>query len=209
MFPSFVPSGYRFWPFAVGNQKSKPMSITYIKRYRMEVDLTRQTLSPPRLPAGYRLRAWSRNLVETHAETKYLSFHGELDAAVFPSLGTPDGCQRLMQGISSGSGFVPEATWLIEFIDQQGRREPCATIQGMNLDYQFGSIQNVGVVPYHRGQGLGSALILAALIGFQQVGLARACLEVTVRNKNAVRLYQRLGFRRAKTIYKSVETAHA
>ena len=207
--PSFVPSGYRFWPFVFGDRQTNPsMSITYIKRYRMEVDLTRQTVAPPRLPAGYRLRAWSKDLVDIHAETKYLSFHGALDAEIFPSLGTPDGCQRLMQGISSGTGFVPEATWLIEFTDPQGRSEPCATIQGMNLDHHFGSIQNVGVVPYHRGQGLGSALVTAALFGFQQVGLSRACLEVTVQNKNAVRLYQRLGFRRAKTIYKSVEMAH-
>lgn len=210
MIPSFVPSGYHFWPFALGDRRAKPsMSITYIKRYRMEVDLRRQTCAPPRLPDGYRLRGWSKELVDTHAETKYLSFHGELDAGVFPSLGTPDGCLRLMQGISGGSAFVPEATWLIEFTDRQGRREPCATIQGMNLDNQFGSIQNVGVVPYHRGQGLGSALVLAALLGFQQVGLMRACLEVTVQNKNAVRLYQRLGFRRAKTTYKSVEMAGA
>jgi ribosomal protein S18 acetylase RimI-like enzyme len=210
MFPSLLSTGYWFWPFTAGHHGADAsMSVTYVKRYRMEADLTRRTIAPARLPAGYRLVAWSPELLEAHAEVKYLSFHDEVDAGIFPSLSTPDGCQQLMQGITSGTAFTPEATWLIEATDRDGRREPCATIQGIKLDHRFGSIQNVGVVPYHRGQGLGAALVTAALIGFQQVGLERAYLEVTVQNVGAVRLYQRLGFRRSKTIYKSVELAYS
>lgn len=184
------------------------MSVTYFKRYRMEVDLTRKMIEPARLPHGYRLAGWSDDLLDAHAEAKYLSFHGGIDADIFQSLGAADGCHDLMQGIASGTGFVPEATWLLEYTDQVGQCEPCGTIQGVRFDPWYGAIQNVGVVPYHRGKGLGSALVHAALLGFQQVGLRRAYLEVTVRNKSAVRLYQRLGFRRTKTIFRSVEMAY-
>jgi ribosomal protein S18 acetylase RimI-like enzyme len=38
-------------------------------------------------------------------------------------------------------------------------------------------------------------------------GLGAASLEVTADNARAVRLYQRLGFRRVKTVYKVVEDA--
>ena len=67
-----------------------------------------------------------------------------------------------------------------------------------------GSIQNIGVVPGHRGLGLGSVLIAQAVRSFAEQGLGRVTLEVTADNVRAVRLYQRLGFRRAKTIYKVI-----
>ena len=49
------------------------------------------------------------------------------------------------------------------------------------------------------------SLLLQALDGFRSVGLERAGLEVTAQNDGAVRLYQRLGFRRRKTLYKAVD----
>lgn len=183
------------------------MSVTYFKRYRMEIELRRRTIRPALLPAEYRLVPWSPELVDSHGEAKYLSFHGEIDSTIFDSLATHDGCMELMQGIAAGTGFVPEATWLIETLDGQGAPEACGTIQGVRFDPLYGAIQNVGVVPFHRGLGLGAALVTAALIGFQQVGLQRAFLDVTAKNVGAIRLYQRLGFRRTKTLYRSVEHA--
>jgi ribosomal protein S18 acetylase RimI-like enzyme len=85
--------------------------------------------------------------------------------------------------------------------------EWCGTIQGIIDSSGAGSIQNIGVVPGHRGLGLGSVLIAQALLGFAEQSLGRATLEVTADNVRAVHLYQRLGFRRAKTIYKVVDGA--
>jgi ribosomal protein S18 acetylase RimI-like enzyme len=180
--------------------------ITYFKRFRMEFDLRWHPLPPARLPEGYRLEPYSEGLIAEHALAKYESFHDEIDAAIFPCLGDRDGCRRLMEEISARPGFMPEATWLVEYQDHVGRSEVCATIQGLQDANRFGAIQNVGVTPFHRNRGLGSALVRAALIGFQQRGLTRAYLEVTAHNTGAVQLYQRLGFRRVKTLYKSVET---
>jgi ribosomal protein S18 acetylase RimI-like enzyme len=69
----------------------------------------------------------------------------------------------------------------------------------------LGAIQNLGVVPAHRGRGLGEALLLQALQGFRAQGSLQALLEVTARNDPAVRLYRRVGFRCRKTLYKAVE----
>jgi ribosomal protein S18 acetylase RimI-like enzyme len=92
--------------------------------------------------------------------------------------------------------------------------KPFITARGGNFlpgrqtgDSSVGSIQNIGVVPSHRGFGLGTCLIEQALVGFRGHGLRRVFLEVTAENSGAVRLYQRLGFRRTKTIYKVVEDA--
>lgn len=186
------------------------MSVSYFKRYRMELDLRGRRGGPVPLPSTYELLPWLPERLADHAEAKFRSFQHEIDADVFLCLGESDGCYRLMEEISRRDGFVPEATWLAVY--RRGpldRPEPCGTIQGVRMSDRYGSIQNVGVTPAHRGCGVGSALIMAALTGFQQVGLPRAYLEVTAQNWRAVRLYRRLGFRRTKTLYRAVELAYS
>lgn len=186
------------------------MALTYFKRFRMEIELTRWPLDPPPAPAGYWLQAWQESLLEAHAEVKFHSFRQELDANVFPCLGDRDGCRRLMLEISRRHGFLGQATWLI----QSPSADPatpiaCGTIQGIEDTYGFGSIQNLGIVPEHRGRGLGTILLSCALTGFRLAGLRHAFLEVTAQNVGAIRLYQRLGFRKVRTVYKAAEVTYA
>jgi ribosomal protein S18 acetylase RimI-like enzyme len=184
------------------------MSVSYFKRFRMEIDLRGRRVAPLEVPRGYRLMAWQSGLLADHAEAKFLSFRHEVDAEVFACLGTPEGCRRLMHEISLKQGFLPEATWLAAAVCVGGL-EPCGTIQGIRASQKYAGIQNVGIIPAHRGRGLGTALITAALNGFQHAGLQRAYLEVTAQNDRAVRLYTQLGFRRTKTLYKAVEFAYS
>ena len=186
------------------------MGVTYFKRYRMEIRLQRGLFADRQTPFGYRLIAWNDALVEAHADAKYRSFCAEIDAHVFPCLGDLTGCHRLMEDISVKHGFLPEATWLAERLPGPGDvAEYCGTIQGIADDTTCGSIQNLGVVPEHRGHGIGSALLLRALEGFWRAGLRYASLEVTAQNSMAVDLYRKLGFRRVKTVYKAVEVAYS
>jgi ribosomal protein S18 acetylase RimI-like enzyme len=185
------------------------MSVSYFKRYRMELDLRGRRFHPIPVPPGYRLLAWSPDLLGAHAEAKYLSFHGEIDADVFACLGELPSCYRLMEEICQRDGFLPEATWLAEYVHADPSHvEFCGTIQGIRATSRYGGIQNVGVTPAHRSCGVGTALLAAAMVGFQQVGLQRAYLEVTAQNERAVQLYKRFGFHRSKTLYKAVDLAY-
>ena len=185
------------------------MGLTYFKRFRMEFDLVGRDLPEPTLGEGYRLVPWSPEMLEAHAEAKYQSFRSEIDANVFPCLGDAQGCLRLMKEIVGKEGFLPGATWLAAY-DWRSSQPPeyCGTIQGIRDRSQMGAVQNLGITPEHRGRGLGSALLLQALAGFRAAGLRRAFLEVTAQNVGAIRLYQRLGFVRARTVYKAVEVAY-
>lgn len=187
------------------------MGLTYFKRFLMEVDLSRAPFDPVRLPPGYQLVAWQDSLLETHAAVKYRCFHEEIDAHVFPSLGDPEGCRRLMRDIAHGDGFLAGATWLLAHANgQRGRLDYCGTIQGVcGFGDKKGSVQNFGVVPEHRGRGLGTVLLQKCLEGFRDAGVLRVTLEVTAKNQDAQRLYQRLGFRRLRTVYKVAEVAYA
>lgn len=175
------------------------MAITYYKRLRMEIDLDGPLASGP-LPGEFAWVPWDESLLADHAEVKFQSFRGEIDACVFPCLGNRYGCQRLMREIRRKPGFLAGSTWLIA----RGAGY-VGTVQGV-MDYgPIGAIQNLGVVPAYRGIGLGRALVHRALTGFQEAGLRRAYLEVTAENSAAVQLYRTLGFRRARTLYKAVD----
>jgi ribosomal protein S18 acetylase RimI-like enzyme len=180
------------------------MALTYFKRYRMELDLRRWGGQPLAPPTGYRLWAWDPGLLSAHADVKYRCFQQELDANIFPCFGSRDGCQRLMQEISQRQGFIPQATWLLSHAGPRGD-DFCGTIQGVREAADLASIQNIGIVPEHRGHGLGTVLIHRALAGLRDAGLARVYLEVTAQNDGAVRLYQRLGFAKVRVLYKTQE----
>src|SRR5260370_15541185 len=122
----------------------------------------------PVLPQGYYWMASEDSLLELPAEVKFRSFYEEIDAMVFPSLANRQGCYCLMSEIRRKSGFVPEATWLVACAAGY-----CGTVQGIRERGAWGAIQNLGVMPLHRGRGLGSALLLQALQGFRRAGLGR------------------------------------
>jgi ribosomal protein S18 acetylase RimI-like enzyme len=174
------------------------MPMTYYKRFRMEIDLD-GAITGGLLPRRFVWVPWAESLVEQHSAVKYQSFSGEVDAYIFPCLGDLGGCRRLMCEIRRKPGFLPGATWLVAC--DQGY---VGAVQGVIDQGPIGAIQNVGVLPDFRGQGLGKALVRRALAGFFQAGLQRAYLEVTAQNDGAVQLYRELGFRRAQTLYKAI-----
>jgi len=182
------------------------MGVTYYKRYRMEADLRRDWRRPA-LPRGYRYAPWSPDQLLEHAEAKFHAFHTEIDAGVFPCLSDEDGCLRLMEEIVGKPGFLPEATWLVEYHDVPGPPEPVGTIQGVRITPRYGSIQNVGVTPWARHRGIGQALVIAALEGFRDAGLQRATLDVTATNTPAVQMYLSLGFQRVSTSYRATPSS--
>ncbi len=172
-------------------------TVAYIKRFRMERTVPSAALPVPALPPGYVWLAWHDVWLETHAEVKYLSFRGEIDARVFPSLADRDGCRQVMRAITQRPTFCPAATWLVATPDGF-----CGTIQGICEPRGVGSIQNLGVLPEYRGQGIGSALLCQAIEGFRRCGMRRVRLEVTAENHRAIALYRRFGFRLYKTLYR-------
>ena len=172
--------------------------LTYFKRYRMEADLLRP-LPPAALPAGHHWQPWHDGLLDAHAAVKHACFRDELDAVIFPNFATAAGCRELMKAIRYRDGFCPVATWLAV-----GPDGPVGTVQGRCDRGRLGAIQNVGVMPGHRGLGIGEALLLKALHGFRAAGMTRAYLEVTAKNDAAIALYRRHGFRCHRTFYKAV-----
>lgn len=185
-----------------GHGVTTAMAGTFFKRYRMEISVIDRSVVTRPAPDGYRLVPWEPALLEIHAQVKYRSFRDSLDAGLFACFNDEAGCLRLMRQIAARDGFLPTTTWLLCRGAPPHEPEWCGTIQGMRTPDGIGSIQNVGVVPGHRGRGLGTCLVDRALAGFAAAGVPRVYLEVTADNADAVRLYRALGFRVTKTFYK-------
>jgi GNAT superfamily N-acetyltransferase len=174
------------------------LGTTYFKRFRMEIVL--DAIPPvPELPGQCFWVPWQESVLNLHAEVHYLAFHESMDADLFPSFRDRAGCWYLLREIRDKPGFLADATWLIACPEGL-----CATIQSIDTGGGVGSIQNVGVAPAYRQRGLGAALVLQALHGFVGRRFQRVYLDVTAENEPAVRLYERLGFRKMNTSFKAV-----
>lgn len=186
------------------NLQMSRVVMRYFRRFRMEFNFAERNVPDPELPPGYRFVAWDPEHLDRHAVTKFACFRSELDSLVFPSLSTLDGCRRLMLEIASQRSFLPQATWLIchQNSESNAGSVDCGTIQGLANGREAGSVQNVGVAPEYRGLGLGRALVLQSLIGFQASGLRRVYLEATAENAPAVELYRSVGFRLIRTTFR-------
>jgi ribosomal protein S18 acetylase RimI-like enzyme len=57
-----------------------------------------------------------------------------------------------------------------------------------------GHVTQICVVPSLRGKGLGYELLRRSLLALAEAGCGQASLTVTLANRDAVRLYERVGF---------------
>ncbi len=183
------------------------MTLTYFKRFQMELDLATWSSSEDKgggpLAPQYRFLAWDEQDLARHAKVKFQTFELEIDAHVFPSLSEYEGCHRLMTQITSRDNFIPEATWLVEFQpDEAASPIAVGTIQVLRDLENRGAIQNIAIIPDHRHQGIGTALVNRALSNLKSLDIPREILEVTAQNNGALRLYKRLGFQITRTVYK-------
>ncbi|CAN7469144.1 GNAT family N-acetyltransferase [Phenylobacterium sp. LjRoot225] len=109
-------------------------------------------------------------MAEVHAQ----AFPGAWDAEAFCDLMEAAGVFGLLAGTAPAQGVIL-----------------CRVAAGEM------EVLTVGVAPAARQQGVGKALMTAALGAARQAGAEAAFLEVAVDNAAAVALYARLGFRRA------------
>ncbi|HVO09592.1 MAG TPA: GNAT family N-acetyltransferase [Vicinamibacteria bacterium] len=173
--------------FAAAGFASRP-------RHYMSRDL-RQPLpaADPALPRGVCLRPLGRDELQAAAEIVYRSHVGSVDAALNLTYATPAACRAFVDTLVLRSGcgrFDEEASRVAE-----GPKGAVGVLIASRLCATNGHVCQVSVAPQVQGRGVGAALMSLALHAFRAQGLATATLSVTVSNRRAHRLYERLGYR--------------
>ncbi|GGL40659.1 GNAT family N-acetyltransferase [Phycicoccus endophyticus] len=130
-----------------------------------------------RRPAGMVSLPWSEDTA-TLFHRAYRASFAERPGFPDPPLGA------WVRGLVEDPGFRPERSRVV--LDREGRVAGFVTLSDCWLD-------QVGVVPRWRGQGLGGHLVARSLRAFSRAGCGEAWLAVGVDNP-AHDLYRRLGF---------------
>jgi ribosomal protein S18 acetylase RimI-like enzyme len=170
----------------------------------MGINFNNISLPKVDLPSEFWYVPWSSALIEIHADIQYRGFCNDLDAKLFPTFRKYDSCLRLMQSLSGGSTFMPEATLLIAHGQTNELVEYVAAVQSVRYSIDTGAIQNIAVLPEYRNRGIGRGLLLGALWGFRRMGIKNVTLDVTADNFNAIKLYRRIGFSTIKIYYREI-----
>ena len=92
--------------------------------------------------------------------------------------------------------FDPALTW----VATEGEAIVGASVCGWKEAGDWGWVGTLGVLPGHRGRGIGEALLRTAFADFRRRGERRVALGVAADNPSATRLYERAGMRVLYTI---------
>lgn len=123
--------------------------------------------------------------------------HHDFDAERFLAP-TPDTAKRYGQFLLSQADR-PDAFVLVAERDQAVVGYAFGAIEGFNymaLRGPAGALYDLVVDPEHRRQGIGSALLEAALAALAALGAPRVVLSTADKNEGAQALFARAGFRR-------------
>jgi ribosomal protein S18 acetylase RimI-like enzyme len=141
---------------------------------------------------SWALRPLHREDLTAAAQIIHRSHVGSLDAALNLTYATPSFCRGFVETLVLRAGcgrFDPEASFIAE--------SPSGTVGVLlasHLSRTNGHVCQVSVLPDAQGQGIGRALMAAALRSFREQGLQTASLSVTLDNHPAYALYLSLGF---------------
>jgi ribosomal protein S18 acetylase RimI-like enzyme len=144
---------------------------------------------------GMTLRRWVENDFAPAGRLIATSYEGHLDAYINEQYRTASGSQRFLHNIVRfpGCGYF-DADASRTLIGANGG-DLSALLLCSRVREDVGHVTQICVAPPYRGKGLGRLLMQECARSLAQRGFQLLTLTVTAANRNAVGLYEALGFR--------------
>jgi ribosomal protein S18 acetylase RimI-like enzyme len=137
---------------------------------------------------------WSEARQEEAAELIARSYAGHVDSQINDQYRSTAGARRFLLNIiqypGCGSFFGPASFVAIDRYTQKA----CGLCLTSLVSERTGHITQLCVAPEHRGSGLGRQLLVQSLLTLAAHGAQRTSLTVTSANREAIGLYERMGF---------------
>jgi ribosomal protein S18 acetylase RimI-like enzyme len=183
-----------FWPGSLEAIFQGEKFRAYQRQF-MLLDLTRARLFRERQLEGIQLAPWSERYFEAAGELITRAYHSHLDSEINDQYCSAAGAQRFLRNIIHypGCGSFHQGGSFLAFHGQTG--VVCGLILCSVVGPGAGHVTQVCVTPELRGAGLGYELMRCGIESFREAGFTAVSLTVTSANTQAVRLYERMGFR--------------
>ncbi|NHJ12517.1 MAG: GNAT family N-acetyltransferase [Candidatus Thorarchaeota archaeon] len=194
--------------FVFSNDEQREYSEKYVGWYRkagfqfaaeeahLVSDLGRIELPTIDAPEGYNLERFSSVAYKLLEHAGFRTFTQSNDD-LFLSMTSAQQEVTLKHFFSTSKPFIEEASLVLER-DDQVVGFVIARLKNNEVD-----IGPVGLVPEARGKGLANYLFVCTLQALKAKGITNSCLDVSIANPRARKLYERYGFKEvyAKQFY--------
>jgi ribosomal protein S18 acetylase RimI-like enzyme len=153
-----------------------------------------ENLTPRHRPEGFEIRPWNEKDYQPAAEIISAAYGGHIDAAINDQYRTRAGAMRFLNNIVRfpGCGYFDDTASFVAVDSLSGNR--IGLLLCSRVSERAGHITQLCLLPSWRGCGLGETLICACHQSLRRRGFQAITLTVTEENRNAVALYERLGF---------------
>jgi ribosomal protein S18 acetylase RimI-like enzyme len=168
--------------------------LTIFERSFMTVSLREAGLKPARLRRPAAIERWSEQHQEPAAHVIAAAYIGHVDSRINDQYRSVPGARRFLYNIvqypGCGAFFKPAS--FAAFDLESGRL--CGLSLASIVAPDCGHITQICVSPEVRGTGIGYELLRHSLAALREAGCSRASLTVTSSNRQAIDLYERVGF---------------
>lgn len=158
-------------------------------------------------PAGFRIENWDERHFASCADLIHRAYADHVDGEINDQYRSREGAMKFLKNIVllPGCGqFEQRASFVL--YDQLNARLAGVVLTSM-VAKGTGHTTQLCVLPEYRGRGLGKQLMSASIDALRRMRATELSLTVTSNNKNAVDLYDKLGFRTLKSFLAGVWSA--
>lgn len=169
-------------------------NVSSYDRNFMRVDLAHVDLGEGRVRRPMYIEKWSDHYQESAAQLIAAAYHGHVDSRINDQYRTVTGARKFLFNIvqypGCGTFFRPASYAAFE----AGTGRLCGISLASMVAPECGHITQICVSRDVRGTGIGHELLRRSLGTLKEMGAAAASLTVTAANRDAVSLYERVGF---------------
>ena len=168
------------------------------ERNFMRVETASASLGEGRVRRLCYIEKWSDLYQEAAVQLIAAAYAGHIDGRINDQYRSAAGARRFLHNIVHypGCGLFCHLASYAAFEAVSGRL--CGMSLASMVSPECGHITQICVSPAAHGTGIGHELLRQSLIALRDMGCRGATLTVTAANQDAVRLYERVGFRTIK-----------
>ena len=169
--------------------------LTVFERNFMRIDLKAAALRKGTVRRPIYSEKWSDHYQDAAAGLIAAAYAGHIDSRINDQYRSAIGARRFLHNIVQypGCGTFYRPASVVAFEGATGRL--CGISLASLVTPETGHVTQICVSPEVRGCGIGYELLRQSLITLRDMGCTSASLTVTAANADAVKLYERVGFR--------------